>query len=95
MQKNLDLTGGLVYSQAVLLALVRTGLPRETAYRIVQDAAMRTWKGEGHLRDTLRTHPELPENANPEIWENAFSPEPFMKNIDALYERVLGSESGA
>ncbi|AKS23544.1 MAG: Adenylosuccinate lyase [Leptospirillum sp. Group II 'C75'] len=95
MQRNLDLTGGLVYSQAVLLALVRTGLPRETAYRIVQDAAMRTWKGEGHLRDTLRTHPDLPENADPRLWESAFSPEPFMKNIDALYERVLGPEAGA
>jgi adenylosuccinate lyase len=93
MKRNLDLTGGLVYSQAVLLALVRTGLPRETAYRIVQDAAMRTWKGEGHLRETLRNHPELPGNADPESWETAFSPEPFMKNIDMLYERVLGPDA--
>ena len=95
MKKNLDLTGGLVYSQTVLLALVRTGIPRETAYRIVQDAAMQTWKGEGHLKETLGRHPDLPHFVDSRVWESAFSPEPFMKNIDALYQRVLGTDGSA
>ena len=89
MQENLDLTGGLVYSQAVLLTLVRSGLSREKAYRIVQDAAMQTWQGEGTLRETLVRHPDFPKTLDPREWEESFSPEQYMKNIDALYRRVL------
>ncbi len=89
MQENLDLTGGLVYSQAVLLTLVRSGLSREKAYRIVQDAAMQTWQGEGTLRETLVRHPDFPKTLDPREWEESFSPEQYMKSIDALYRRVL------
>ncbi len=89
MKENLDLTGGLVYSQAVLLTLVRSGLSRENAYRIVQDAAMQTWQGEGPLRETLLRHPDFPKSLDPLEWEEAFSPAQYMKSIDALYRRVL------
>lgn len=93
MKENLDLTGGLVYSQAVLLTLVRSGLSRETAYRIVQDAAMQTWQGEGTLRETLVRHPDFPKTLDPAEWEESFSPDQYMKSIDALYQRVLEGTS--
>jgi len=54
MRQNLERTGGLVFSHRVLLALLARGLPRTEAYRIVQDAAMRAWEGEGRFRDLVR-----------------------------------------
>ncbi len=90
MRSNLDLTGGLVYSQSVLLALVKTGLSREKAYKIVQDAAMQTWSGEGSFRETLARHPDFPDGLVSSVLEKAFDPEQYMHNIDALYKRVLG-----
>ena len=53
MVRNLQATQGLIFSQRVLLVLVQKGLTREDAYRVVQDAAMQTWSGAGHLRDVL------------------------------------------
>ena len=53
MRANLDATNGLVFSQAVLLAMVDKGMARDAAYRIVQGHAMKAWNGEGNLRDLL------------------------------------------
>ena len=61
MQKNLDLLGGLVHSQRVLLALTQAGTSREDAYRIVQQNAMPVWRGEGQFLDLLKA--ELSFNA--------------------------------
>ena len=49
MLKNLNLTGGLVYSQRVLLALVDRGIERKAAYEAVQRNAMEAWEGQGDL----------------------------------------------
>ncbi len=54
MRQNLELTGGLVYSSAVLLDLVESGLSREDAYALVQSAAMATWQDGTPFRETLR-----------------------------------------
>jgi adenylosuccinate lyase len=53
MLGNLASTRGLVFSQAVLLALVEKGLTRDVAYRIVQGHALEAWNGKGSLRDLL------------------------------------------
>ncbi len=95
MRKNLDATGGLVYSQSVLLELVRHGLPREDAYRIVQEAAMATYREGGQFRDRLRGHPDFPKGQE---WagflDQAFDPVRFTHNIDGIYRRVLGARIG-
>jgi adenylosuccinate lyase len=54
MRANLDATGGLIYSSAVLLELVAGGMSREDAYSLVQQAAMRTWDSGQPFRETLR-----------------------------------------
>jgi adenylosuccinate lyase len=51
MKENLERTGGLFYSQSLLLKLVEKGITREEAYALVQDNAMRVWKKEGTLRE--------------------------------------------
>ena len=47
---NVDLTGGLIFSQQALLALVEAGMGRQQAYKVVQEAAMRAWSGLGLQR---------------------------------------------
>lgn len=59
MSANLESTRGLVFSQAVLLALVESGLPRDDAYRIVQRNSMEAWEAKTHLRDLLAADPEV------------------------------------
>src|SRR5499427_4090988 len=54
MRANLDITGGLMYSSAVLLELVSAGMSREDGYALVQAAAMETWEAGPPFRDTLR-----------------------------------------
>src|SRR6202167_5332596 len=56
MRLNLDATGGLIYSSAVLLELVESGLSREDAYALTQAAAMETWSTDLPFRETLRKH---------------------------------------
>jgi adenylosuccinate lyase len=59
MRGNLDSTRGLVFSQAVLLALVDAGMSRDQAYRIVQAEAMKAWEGEGDLQALLTANPDV------------------------------------
>lgn len=59
MMANLEGTNGLIFSQAVLLALVESGLSRDDAYRLVQRNAMKAWDGEGQLRDLLEADTEI------------------------------------
>jgi adenylosuccinate lyase len=54
MRANLDATGGLIYSSAVLLELVAAGMTREDAYSLVQQAALHTWESGEPFRETLR-----------------------------------------
>lgn len=60
MRSNLDSTNGLVFSQAVLLAMIEEGMTRDEAYRVVQRNAMGAWEGRGHLRDLLEADEGVP-----------------------------------
>ena len=60
MRANLERTGGLVFSQAVLLALVEKGMTRDEAYRLVQSHAMAVWEDGGQLYDSLSADPDMP-----------------------------------
>ena len=59
MALNLESTNGLIFSQAVLLALVESGLSRDHAYGLVQRNAMKAWDGEGNLRDLLEADADV------------------------------------
>ncbi|MGB9913538.1 MAG: adenylosuccinate lyase, partial [Candidatus Kapaibacteriota bacterium] len=53
MQKNLDLTRGLIYSQKVLLALMKKGMKRQDAYKIVQQCSLAAWQSKKDFKETL------------------------------------------
>jgi len=90
MLVNLDATQGLVFSQAVLLALVEQGLSRDQAYRIVQRNATSAWGGSEHLRDLLQADPEVALSR--EVLTACFSTERFLANTAIVFERLEALE---
>jgi adenylosuccinate lyase len=91
MRANLDLTGGLLYSSGVLLALVDGGLSREDAYALVQAAAMETWEAGTPFRDALRKQAAARGLALPEAdIEAAFRPEAYTARLGPIFERLAG-----
>lgn len=86
MRRNLEMGGGVVYSQKVLLALVDAGLSREDAYLIVQDAAMRAMRGEGGFRSNLEANPAVAGKL-PDL-DKLFDPVAYLVDIDAVFDRL-------
>jgi adenylosuccinate lyase len=90
MAENMDRTKGLVFSQAVLLALASAGLPRDAAYAIVQRNAMKVWAGEGTFPSLLAADEELKAALSAESLAEIFNPARALRHVDAIYERVFG-----
>jgi adenylosuccinate lyase len=90
MQRNMALTHGLVFSQAVLLALTSAGMTREDAYLVVQRNAMRSWAGEGDFRDLLQADSEVTGILAPDVLDGCFDAARYLERVDAIYERVFG-----
>ena len=89
MRANLESTGGLIYSSAVLLELVSTGMSREDAYALVQAAAMDTWDSGTPFRDTLAKHAATRGVALPaDAVDSAFSPEHYVQRLGPVFERL-------
>ena len=89
MRVNLEATGGLVYSSAVLLALVEAGLSREDAYALTQAAAMETWSGGIPFRATLRSQAALVGlSLDEDALDEACRPERYLARIDGVFARL-------
>ena len=88
MQEILESSGGLVFSQRVLLALVSSGLTREDAYTIVQRNAMECWNTKVPLRELLAHDGEVSTRLNAAALEELFDPSWYLRHIDEVMERV-------
>ncbi len=86
MLDNLESTRGLVYSQAVLLALIDTGITRDEAYGIVQRNAMTAWDEGGSLHDHLAADPEVGLSADD--LAACFSTSRFLNNAEVVFDRL-------
>src|SRR5262245_9692906 len=89
MRANLELTGGLIYTSSVLLALVAAGMSREDAYALVQAAAMETWETGTPFRETLRKQAasqgrEIDEAALDEVCR----PERYVERLGPVFDRL-------
>ncbi len=91
MRKNLELTGGLFFSEAVLLELVRKGLARQQAYEMVQRNAMRAAAGEGDFRTLLAADPEIGARLGVAELNRAFDLEHHLRHAGAIVDRALSS----
>ena len=89
MKRNLESTGGLVFSGQLLLDLVEHGVSREDAYRMVQSNAMRAWKEDLNFRDLVLKDKEITRRVpRPQI-EHAFDLKRQLRNIDKIFARVF------
>ena len=88
MRQNLELTGGLVFSEAVLLALVGKGLSRDEAYRLVQRHAMKAWESREPFKPLLLADPEVRRHLSPAEIENCFDLGYHLRYLDEIFARV-------
>jgi adenylosuccinate lyase len=103
MRANLDRTGGLYFSEAVLLALVRTGLPRQSAYELVQRSALaaiheaaavgQVGARPGRFRELLGADPEIASRLGTAELDALFDLEHHLRHAPAILERALGRVS--
>ena len=94
MRENLDLTRGLAFSGALLLALAGKDLTREQAYALVQRHAMDTWDKGGDYRERILSDPEITAVLSKEEVDRAFSLEQALRHVDAIFERTLFRNGG-
>jgi adenylosuccinate lyase len=90
MQRNLDLYGGLIHSQRVLLALTQAGMSREDAYQAVQRSAMKVWQGQGDLQTLLAADAQVAKHLSRKQLAACFDLRYHLKNVDVLFRRVFG-----
>jgi adenylosuccinate lyase len=90
MQRNLDLFGGLVHSQRVLLALTQAGMAREEAYQTVQRNAMKAWETRGDLLALLKQDAGVTAKLKPAALEALFDLGYHFRHVDTVFKRVFG-----
>jgi adenylosuccinate lyase len=89
MKRNMDIFGGVIYSQAVLLKLIEKGSSREDAYKIVQSNAMKAWNTkDGNFKKNLLQDQSIIERLDNADLESCFDPQRYLGNIDHIFTRL-------
>ncbi|PSN19314.1 adenylosuccinate lyase [filamentous cyanobacterium CCP5] len=89
MQRNMNIYGGVVFSQRVLLSLVDKGLSREDAYAIVQSCAHQAWNTEGgDFRALVSADQRVQEQLSAAEIDVCFDPNHHLKHLDEVYQRL-------
>ena len=91
MRKNLERSGGLVHSQRVLIALTQKGMAREDAYRLVQENAMKAWRGEGDFLTLLKADRAIRAHLSDTEIEANFDLAYHFKHVDEIFARVFNA----
>jgi adenylosuccinate lyase len=89
MKRNLEKSGGTVFSEPILLALVDKGVARDSAYRMVQRHALKVGREGGDLKKELIQDPEIRRYLSPQDIENAWGVRYHLNNIDFIFRRVF------
>lgn len=87
IQKNIDLTYGIIYSQRVLTALVEKGLSREKSYDLVQSLALKSYNNKTDFKEILKGNKEITDIFSLEEIDGLFDPKFYFRNIDYIYSR--------
>ncbi|MDQ2682107.1 MAG: adenylosuccinate lyase [Chloroflexota bacterium] len=88
MRSNLDSSGGVIFSQRVLLALVESGMDRHVAYKLVQRHALESWDRGGSFRDAVLSDPDIAGRLNRDQIAELFDPSAQLIHVDAIFERA-------
>jgi adenylosuccinate lyase len=92
LRRNLERSDELYFSEAVLLALVEHGKPRQTAYEVVQRCAMKALGGDGRFRDLCAADAELAAALLPDEIDRCFDLERALVHADTIVERALAAD---
>lgn len=89
MSRNMNVYGGVIFSQRVLLALVEKGMGREEAYRIVQSCAHQAWnQPEGDFHSSIARNPQVTSLLSSQEIEACFDPQYHLRNLEEIYQRL-------
>lgn len=89
MQRNMNLYGGVIFSQRVLLTLVEKGMGREDAYAIVQSNAHQAWnQAGGDFRELIAQDAQVKKFLSAEEVEECFNPQHHLQNLNVIYQRL-------
>ncbi len=91
MLANLKLTGGLIYSQRLLLALVDKGAERKAAYEAVQRHAMEAWQRREDFQKLVTNDPLINSRLTAAEIQACFEPKTYLRHVDQVYRRVFGA----
>ena len=89
MKRNLEKSGGAVFSEKILLALVAKGIARDDAYRMVQKHALKVGREGGNLKRELITDPEIRRHLSAEEIDAGWGVEHHLANLDFIFRRVF------
>jgi adenylosuccinate lyase len=91
MLRNLESTQGLVFSGQLLLDLVEKGMPRDDAYKSVQENAMAAWESETSFRERVSKDPRITKYMTPIDLEHTFNLKRQLRSVDQIFDRVFGA----
>jgi adenylosuccinate lyase len=89
MQQNLELTGGLIFSQQILLALAKRGVSRQAAYSMVQKQALQAWKKKKDFKELVLNDPDIRNYLKPREIETLLDVKAQLRHVDTLFGRVF------
>jgi len=90
MKKNLDATQGLVFSGQLLQDLVEKGMPRDEAYKTVQENAMGAWETDSSFRERVGKDPRITKYLDAKALEHTFDLQRHLRYVDAIFARAFG-----
>ena len=90
MLKNLELTQGLVYSGQLLQDLVEKGMPRDDAYKAVQENAMAAWESDSSFRERVSADARITKYLDAKALGHTFDLQRQLRYVDAIFDRVFG-----
>jgi adenylosuccinate lyase len=91
MLRNLESTHGLIYSGQLLQDLVEKGMPRDDAYKVVQETAMAAWETETSFRDRVAADARITKYLDAKALAHTFDLRRQLRYVDAIFDRVFGA----
>jgi adenylosuccinate lyase len=93
MLRNLESTHGLVFSGQLLQDLVEKGMPRDEAYKAVQENSMAAWESESSFRDRLAADKRVTKYLDAAALAHTFDLKRQLRHVDAIFKRVFGEQT--
>jgi len=93
MKRNLDATQGLVFSGQLLQDLVEKGMPRDDAYKVVQENAVAAWESDSSFRERVASDPRITKFLDAKALEHSFDLQRHLRYVDAIFTRVFSEKT--